>query len=159
MGISRQAHYQWQRRRACDEAKHERIVGLVQEKRLRQPRLGTRKLHQFWFLKHRDAAADEQRTHAALLAATNALEARVAELRQLEAELEVLRQTHYAAGDALHQRQGELADAALEVSRLEERIRYVVEGRERAQSRLNELRLQNEQWATRQADADAELQR
>ena len=120
---------------------------------------GTRKLHQFWFLKHRDAAADEQRTHAALLAATNALEARVAELRQLEAELEVLRQTHYAAGDALHQRQGELADAALEVSRLEERIRYVVEGRERAQSRLNELRLQNEQWATRQADADAELQR
>ena len=120
---------------------------------------GTRKLHQFWFLKHRDAAADEQRTHAALLAATNAVEARVAELRQLEAELEALRQTHYAAGDALHQRQGELADAALEVSRLEERIRYVVEGRERAQSRLNELRLQTEQWATRQGDAEAELQR
>ena len=120
---------------------------------------GTRKLHQFWFLKHRDAAADEQRTHAALLAATNAVEARVAELRQLEAELEAVRQTHYAAGDALHQRQGELADAALEVSRLEERIRYVVEGRERAQSRLNELRLQTEQWATRQGDAEAELQR
>ncbi len=45
MGISRQAHYQWQRRRALDDAKHERVVALVQEKRLRQPRLGTRKLH------------------------------------------------------------------------------------------------------------------
>ena len=45
MGISRQAHYQWQRRRADDEAKFERVVDLVKEKRLRQPRLGTRKLH------------------------------------------------------------------------------------------------------------------
>lgn len=45
MGISRQAHYQWQRRRADDAAKYERVVGMVKEKRLRQPRLGTRKLH------------------------------------------------------------------------------------------------------------------
>ena len=119
---------------------------------------GTLKLHQFWFLKHRDAQADEQRAHAALLDATNALEARLAELRHLEADLESVRQTHYAAGDTLHQRQGELADAALEVSRLEERIRYVVDARERAQTRLNELRGQNEQWATRQADADGEVQ-
>lgn len=45
MGISRQAHYQWQHRRADDAAKCERVVDLVKEKRLRQPRLGTRKLH------------------------------------------------------------------------------------------------------------------
>ena len=45
MGISRQAHYQWQCRRAEDEAKFERVVDLVKEKRLRQPRLGARKLH------------------------------------------------------------------------------------------------------------------
>ncbi len=45
MGISRQAHYQWQSRRANDEAKFERVVDLVKEKRLRQPRLGTRKLY------------------------------------------------------------------------------------------------------------------
>lgn len=45
MGISRQAHYQWQDRRARDEAKHERALELVKDKRLRQPRLGTRKLH------------------------------------------------------------------------------------------------------------------
>ena len=31
---------------------------------------GTLKLHQFWFLKHRDAAQEEQRVHAALLEAT-----------------------------------------------------------------------------------------
>lgn len=44
MGISRQAHYQWQHRRALDEAKHERVLNLVRARRLRQPRLGTRKL-------------------------------------------------------------------------------------------------------------------
>jgi len=120
---------------------------------------GTLKQHQFWFLKHRDAAAEEQRVHAALLEAGNALEARLAELRHVEAEMETIRQAHYAAGDTLHQRQGELAEAALEVSRLEERIRYVVEGRERAQARLADLKAQNEQWATRQADAHAELER
>jgi chromosome segregation protein len=120
---------------------------------------GTLKQHQFWFLKHRDAAAEEQRVHAALLEASIALEARVAELRHVEAEMESVRQAHYAGGDALHQRQGELAEAALEVSRLEERIRYVVEGRERAQARLGELKAQNDQWAARQAEAHAELER
>lgn len=45
MGTSRQAYYQWQDRRARDETRHERVLELVKDKRLRQPRLGTRKLH------------------------------------------------------------------------------------------------------------------
>jgi putative transposase len=45
MGVSRQAHYQWQHRRASDAVKHERVLDLVRAKRVRQPRLGTRKLH------------------------------------------------------------------------------------------------------------------
>jgi chromosome segregation protein len=118
---------------------------------------GTLKLHQFWFLKHRDAAGEEQRAHQALLEASNALEARVAELRHVEADMEGVRQAHYAAGDALHQRQGDLAEAALEVSRLEERIRYVVEARERTEARLRDLQAQDIQWADRQAQADAEV--
>jgi chromosome segregation protein len=64
---------------------------------------GTLKLHQFWFLKHRDAAAEQQRVHQALLDAGTALEARIAELRHVETQIEALRQQHYAAGDALHQ--------------------------------------------------------
>ena len=45
---------------------------------------GTLKLHQLWFLKHRDAAAEEERVKKAVLEATNALEARLAELRHVE---------------------------------------------------------------------------
>src|SRR5690606_14164809 len=90
--------------------------------------------------------------------ATNALEARTAELRHGEAELEAIRQAHYDAGDELHAAQGALAEAALEVSRLEERIRYVVEGRQRAEQRLLELKLQGEQWLERRQQAEADLE-
>ncbi|MBK7616416.1 MAG: chromosome segregation protein SMC [Vitreoscilla sp.] len=119
---------------------------------------GTLKLHQLWFLKHRDAAAEEERVKLASLEATNALEGRLAELRHVEAELETVRQAHYDASDALHLKQGDLAQAALEVSRLEERIRYVVEGRQRAEARLAELQAQSDQWAERQGEAEAELE-
>ncbi|WP_164964216.1 chromosome segregation protein SMC [Rubrivivax sp. JA1026] len=119
---------------------------------------GTTKLHQLWFLKARDAAGEEERVKTAVLAATNVLEQRLAELRHVEAELEQLRQAHYEASDELHARQGSLSEAALEVSRLEERIRYVVDGRQRAEQRLAALDAQNEGWRERQAAAEAELE-
>jgi chromosome segregation protein len=81
-------------------------------------RSGTLKQHQLWFLKHRDAASEEERVKQAMLEATNALEARMAELRHVEAELETIRQAHYAAGDELHGAQGAGRGRA-EVSRLE----------------------------------------
>jgi chromosome segregation protein len=44
------------------------------------------------------------------------------------------------------------------VSRLEERIRYVVEGRQRVEQRLAELKVQSEQWAERSQQAQDELE-
>ncbi len=119
---------------------------------------GTLKLHQLWFLKHRDAASEAERIQRAIAEATNALEARTAELRHGEAQLETLRQAHYEANDGLHAAQGLLATAALEVSRLEERIRYVVEGRQKLEQRLADLDQQQAQWATRRDDAATELE-
>ena len=119
---------------------------------------GELKLHQLWFLKHRDAASEEARVKNAVSEAVNALEARTAELRHGEAELETIRQAHYAASDELHVSQGALTEVALEVSRLEERIRYVVEGRLRVEQRLVELKAQSAQWAERQQQASDELE-
>ncbi len=119
---------------------------------------GTLKLHQLWFLKHRDAAGEEARVKTAQSEAVNALEARMAELRHVEAELETVRQAHYAAGDELHASQGRMAEAQLEVSRLEERIRYVVEGRNRVEQRIAELKAQDQQWQERSASAAEELE-
>jgi chromosome segregation protein len=119
----------------------------------------TLKQHQLWFLKHRDAAKEEERVKRAVEEAHNALQARLAELRQVESELETVRQAHYGAGDTLHTAQGALAEASLEVSRLEERIRYVVEGRQRVQQRMAELEAQNAQWGQRREADEAEVSR
>src|SRR5205085_156673 len=89
-------------------------------------------------------------------AASAALEARTADLRRAEAELEAIRQSHYQANDALHAAQGELGEAALAVSRLEERIRYVAEGRERIVRQRADLEIQHASWVARQADAGTE---
>jgi chromosome segregation protein len=114
------------------------------------------KLHQLWFLRHRDAAREEARVAQAVVAATTALESKSADLRRAEAELEQIRQAHYDANDALHGAQGLLGQAALEVSRLEERIRYVAAGRERLARQRTDLEAQSASWRAREADALAE---
>jgi chromosome segregation protein len=119
---------------------------------------GTLKLHQLWFLKARDAGNEATRVKTAHAEAVNALESRTAELRAVEATLEEVRQSHYAAGDELHASQGRYAEAQLEVSRLEERIRFVVESRNRAQARLAELHAQDQQWRERAEQSAAELE-
>ena len=120
-------------------------------------RQGELKLHQLWYLRHHDAATEEARVKLVALEAVNALESRLAELRHGEATLTGIRERHYAASDALHAAQGLLAEAALEVSRLEERIRYVVEGRESALQRLAQMQAQGQLWAERQAQARIDL--
>src|SRR5436305_514261 len=117
------------------------------------------KLHQLWFLRHRDAAREAERVGQAVVAAVAALESKSADLRRAEAELESIRQTHYSANDALHAAQGALAQAALEVSRLEERIRYVAAGRERLVRQRADLETQSASWRAREHDAVAEHER
>ena len=114
------------------------------------------KLHQLWFLRHRDAAREEDRVHQAAAAAVLALDAESAALRHAEAKLETIRQSHYAASDALHAAQGVLGQAALEVSRLEERIRYVAEQRDRIARQRADLEAQSVAWTARESDAEAE---
>ena len=118
---------------------------------------GTLKQHQLWFLKRADSEADQNRIKRDADKAVNDLESRVADLRHLEADLETIRQAHYAAGDQVNQAQGRLYEASTEVGRLESEIRFVVEGRVRVEQRLEQLREQTAQWATRKDDAAGEL--
>jgi chromosome segregation protein len=119
----------------------------------------TQKQHQQWFLKRAEALADQSKVQSDGLAAVNALEARMADLRHIEAELEAVRQAHYAAGDQVNQAQGLLYEASTDVGRLEAEIRFVVEGRQRVEQRLITLTEQIAQWATRKEDAAAEIER
>lgn len=118
----------------------------------------TLKQHQLWFLKRAESEADQARVKADADKAVNDLEARVADLRRIESELETVRQAHYAAGDQVNQAQGHLYEASAEVGRLEAEIRFVVEGRQRVEQRLVQLKEQTAQWATRKEEAEAETE-
>ncbi len=117
------------------------------------------KQHQQWFLKRADALAEQDKVKIDAERARTGLEARVADLRGIEAELETVRQAHYAAGDHVNQAQGLLYEASTEVGRLEAEIRFVVEGRQRVVQRLATLKEQATQWHTRKEDAEAEIDR
>jgi len=118
----------------------------------------THKQHQLWFLKRSESEADQAKVKADADKALNDLESRTADLRHIEAELEMVRQAHYAASDSVNQSQGRLYEASAEVGRLEGEIRFVVEGRQRVEQRLVQLREQMGQWATRRDDAETEIE-
>ena len=118
----------------------------------------TLKQHQLWFLRRAEAEADQARIKTDAAQAVNDLESRTADLRRVEAELETIRQAHYAAGDQVNQAQGKLYEASAEVGKLEAEIRFVVEGRQRVEQRLVQLRDQLGSWVTRREDAAAELE-
>ena len=118
----------------------------------------TLKQQQLWFLKRADAEADMAKIRTEGLEAVNEVEARMAELRHIEADLETIRQAHYAAGDTVNQAQGKLYEATAEVGRLEAEIRYVVEGRQRVEQRLQQLGEQIASWGTRREEAEIELE-
>jgi len=119
----------------------------------------TLKQHQLWYLRRSEAEADQSKIRQDGERAVIELESRVADLRHIEADLETIRQAHYAAGDQVNQAQGLLYEASTEVGRLEAEIRFVVEGRQRVEERLITLKEQTSQWATRKEDAAAEIER
>ncbi len=118
----------------------------------------TLKQQQLWFLKRQDAESDQARVKLDAERAVNELESRVADVRHIEADLETIRQAHYAAGDHVNQAQGKLYEASSEVGRLEAEIRFVVDGRVRVEQRLAQLKEQTQQWATRRDDAAVETE-
>jgi chromosome segregation protein len=116
------------------------------------------KQQQLWFLKRADAQAEQSKVEVDRLAAVNALESRIADLRKIESELETVRQAHYAAGDGVNQAQGLLYEASAEVGRLEAEIRFVVEGRQRIEQRLSQIKEQSLMWAMRKDESSAEIE-
>ena len=118
----------------------------------------TLKQQQLWFFKRADAETDQVKIKADFDKAVIDLEARIADLRHVESDLETVRQAHYAAGDHVNQAQGLLYEAGAEVAKLEAEIRFVVEGRQRAEQRMVQLQTQAADWSERQVAAQAELE-
>ncbi len=98
-----------------------------------------------WLLKSRDARDEQARAARLIEEAQLALDARIADLRHCEAELESLRATHYSAGDAVHAAQGSLYEASGVVSQIEAEIRYVIDSRNRLELQAAQLLAQKKE--------------
>ncbi len=118
----------------------------------------TLRQHQLWFLKRAESQTEQVHLHQQAELAATSLEAKTADLRQVEAGVETIRQAHYEAGEQVNQAQGQLYQASAEVGRLEAEIRFVVEGRQRAQDRLLQIQAQLSQWSTQSQQAHEEAQ-
>jgi chromosome segregation protein len=101
-----------------------------------------------WLLKKREAEAERQRLSLEVERATTDLEAQSAALRETEARAEEMRETHFAAGDALHLAQSEMYAANAEVAKLEAEIRHRRESRSQLEARIVQLESELAQWTT-----------
>jgi chromosome segregation protein len=95
--------------------------------------------HLLWHAKSQEASRARER-HASDIASLNvALEGLQADVRQAEARLVQLREQHFAAGDALHERQGAFYAANAEVTRLEQQLAFARESETRLSDQLAQL--------------------
>ena len=128
----------------------ERQAVVAQQYRDLQVEVDT-KQKSLWMLRANEADALAARHKREGDEAQLALDARVADLRRVEAELERVRTTHQDASNAVHARQGDYYEAASAVSAIEAEIRLVVESRNRLQAQRALLDAQHAHWTEQSA--------
>ncbi|HEU4622721.1 MAG TPA: chromosome segregation protein SMC, partial [Burkholderiaceae bacterium] len=119
---------------------------------------GDRKQKMLWTLRRRDAAAERERIARDIEQSQVTLDSQTADLRAVEAKLETLRQSHYAASDALHNAQGGVFEVNNAIAKLEADIRYVIDSRRRIEEALVALAAQAEHWKRQQEEQSIALE-
>jgi chromosome segregation protein len=112
--------------------------------------------HLLWHAKGQEAARARERHAGEVAALTVALEALQADVRAAEARLVALRERHFAAGDALHEKQGAFYAANAEVTRLEQQLAFARENESRIGEQLAQVTEALGALGAQQAALDAE---
>ncbi|MFC3458261.1 chromosome segregation protein SMC [Massilia haematophila] len=110
-----------------------------------------------WLLRKNEAEAEQKRYFREMEEAQNNLEEQTAKLRNVELELEHLRQHHFSVGDRLHTAQGALYQTNSEIGNLEAQIKFVVESRTRLQNQLGTLAAQRDGWLAQAAEYEEQI--
>ena len=111
-----------------------------------------------WLLRKNEAEAEQKRWFREMEEAQTSLEAQTAKLRNVELELEHLRQHHFAVGDRLHTAQGALYATNSEIGSLEAQIKFVIESRTRLQNQLGTLGAQRDGWLAQAAEYEEQIE-
>ncbi len=111
-----------------------------------------------WLLRKNEAEAEQKRWFREMEEAQNSLEEQTAKLRNVELELEHLRQHHFAVGDRLHTAQGALYQTNSEIGSLEAQIKFVIESRTRLQNQLGTLTAQRDGWLAQAQEYEEQIE-
>jgi chromosome segregation protein len=95
--------------------------------------------HLLWHSKAQDAARARERTVAEIATLSVALDALQADVRSAETQIVTLRERHFTAGDALHDRQASFYAANAEVTRLEQQLAFARENETRLTEQVAQL--------------------
>jgi chromosome segregation protein len=95
-----------------------------------------------WFSKQQEAKKARDRASADAQALAAQLEAAQAAAQETETRLETLRNEHYAANDALHDKQGAFYAVSTEVSRLEEQLKSAHASESRIKQQAEQINAQ-----------------
>jgi chromosome segregation protein len=112
--------------------------------------------HLLWHAKAQDAVRARERHASEIATLTVALEALQADVRHAENQLVTLREQHFAAGDALHDKQGAFYAANAEVTRLEQQLAFARENESRLTEQVAQLTEAIGALAGQQTALDAE---
>jgi chromosome segregation protein len=115
-----------------------------------------RRQNLLWLKKRNAARADAERLAREVDAGSTKLEAETAQLREFEARIEHAREAHFAASDSLHAAQAEMYAAKAEVGRIESEIAHMREARQRLETRLAQLGVEETHWRQQQNDLEQE---
>ncbi len=118
-----------------------------------------RRQNLLWLKKRNAARADADRQAREVDVSVNKLEEETAQLREIEARVEHAREAHYAASDALHAAQSEMVAAKAEVTRLESEIAHLRDSRQRLETRLAQLAVEDGHWRSQLAELEQERMR
>ncbi|TFW22671.1 chromosome segregation protein SMC [Massilia arenosa] len=111
-----------------------------------------------WLLRKNEAQAEQARYFREMEQAQTELEAQTAKLRNVELDLENMRQAHFAAGDRLHTAQGALYQTNSEIGSLEAQIKFVVESRTRLQNQIGTLQAQRQHWLSQREQYEQQIE-
>ncbi|MFM9913525.1 MAG: chromosome segregation protein SMC [Methylophilaceae bacterium] len=111
-----------------------------------------------WLLKKQQAAGAWEKAKRQVEILVNQLEAEMATLRKLEANLELIRQQHLNASNSTQQAQTDFYEASAALAQIEQQLKHAKELSERAQHREKELNLQRLNIETQIRQRQTELQ-
>ena len=112
-----------------------------------------------WSVRLLEGRTDATALSAGLATAQVELEETTARQRNIEAELETLREAYYTANDAVQTAQSAFFSINAEVATIEADIRHRQETRRNLEARLMQLATEKQSWQQRQVQAEEDLVR